>query len=213
MQRQKIGITLRVTNAPNYPEKRDALSQEWFSNLEKINCIPICIPNTLSNLRQFLSDIGVTGFILSGGDNIGDHPERDSTERQIIDFAIASKIPVFGVCRGMQVLNKYFGGDIKINRTSEHVGRPHMVKITNPNFLDIFDGNSIQVNSFHNNIISSEILGKDLDAFAICDKDNTIEGFSHKRLPIVGVMWHPERDQNNNNLSLLRNSLEAKFWD
>ena len=38
----------------------------------------------------------------------GDDDERDNTEKQIIEFGISKKIPIFGVCRGMQVLNKFF---------------------------------------------------------------------------------------------------------
>ena len=108
----RIGITLRVVKANNYDEKRDALSQEWTSFLEKLDAYPIFIPNTLTNVESFLKSMRLDGMILSGGDNIGDNSERDRTEKAIIEYGINSKIPIFGVCRGMQVLNKYFGGSI-----------------------------------------------------------------------------------------------------
>ena len=41
------------------------------------------------------------------------------------------------------------------------------------------------------------ILGKKLSPFAISKVDDTIEGFYHSDLPVVGVMWHPERDNSN----------------
>lgn len=56
--------------------------------LEKSDAFPILIPNTLSDVKSFLQEMEIDGFILSGGDNIGDDPERDQTEREIIDFAI-----------------------------------------------------------------------------------------------------------------------------
>ena len=105
---KKIGITTRIVNAQEYEEKRDALSQDWVEFLEIENIIPILIPNNLSNIPLFLKEINLDGIILSGGDNIGDDDERDNTEKQIIEFGISKKIPIFGVCRGMQVLNKFF---------------------------------------------------------------------------------------------------------
>ena len=210
MSRPRIGITLRVVNSDHYPEKRDAISQDWFKILEKLNYIPICIPNILTDLKQFLIDMNLDGFILSGGDNIGDHPERDLTEQQIIDYAINSTIPILGVCRGMQVINKYFGGSIKTNKNLEHVGKPHNVEIVNNVFFNLFTNTSIMVNSFHNNLIPDDMLGKELDIFAISKKDNTVEGFIHTKFPIIGVMWHPERDPDKKNLSLLKNLFQTK---
>ena len=81
MSNKKIGITLRTVNASNYDEQRDALSQDWPPFLEKINLTPIFIPNSLDNITEFLDKIEVDGFILSGGDNVGDNPLRDNTEK------------------------------------------------------------------------------------------------------------------------------------
>ena len=53
----------------------------------------------------------------------------------------------------------------------------------------------VEVNSYHNNIIKQDILGNELEPFAISFEDETIEGFFHRKFPIVGVMWHPEREQ------------------
>ena len=38
-------------------------------------------------------------------------------------------------------------------------------------------------------------LTKDLEIFALSESDSTIEGYFHKKFPIIGVMWHPERDR------------------
>ena len=61
---------------------------------------------------------------------------------------------------------------------------------------DFLTQDQIIVNSFHKNIIKVEDVGESLNPFAIHKKDNTVEGFTHNELPITGVMWHPERDQN-----------------
>ena len=47
-------------------------------------------------------------------------------------------------------------------------------------------------------------LGENLNVFAISKKDNSIEGFFHNQYSILGVMWHPEREQNKNNKLLLQ---------
>jgi N5-(cytidine 5'-diphosphoramidyl)-L-glutamine hydrolase len=210
----KIGISLRIINAENYDEKRDAISHDWPLFLEKIKSNIVLIPNTLTNVEDFLNDIGVNGLILSGGDNIGDDKERDDTENKILNFAIKHEIPLLGICRGMQVINKFFNGSIEKNNDSSHVGNSHNITLVNNNIVSLMKKNSLKVNSFHNNIITNPNLGKNIEPFAIVDKDKTIEGFFHKTLPIVGIMWHPERDSNNDDQLILEYIFSKKlFWN
>lgn len=208
----RVGISLRITEAQNYQETRDSLSQEWVPLLEKLSFQPVLIPNNLSNIPVFITEMDIDSIILSGGDDIGKHPIRDKTEKQIIEFAIKSRIPIFGVCRGMQILNNYFNGSLTRN-SRNHVGKRHLLDLVNKKFVENLGMNSIDVNSFHNNIINEKDLGSDLNAFAIFEEDKTIEGFFHNDLPIVGVMWHPERDSNPVNEVLLKKALIDKaFW-
>ena len=195
---KKIGITTRIVNAQGYEEKRDALSQDWVKLLEQYNLIPILIPNNLSNIPLFLEENSIEGIILSGGDNIGDDKERDHTEKELIKFGIERELPIFGVCRGMQVLNNFFKGKIKLSLDDLHVGNDHEVIISNNKISDILKQDKIVVNSYHRNIINLEDIGESLISFAINQKDNSVEGFLHKKLPIMGVMWHPERDMDKN---------------
>ena len=191
----KIGITFRITNAETYDEKRDSLSHDWPVFLEKIQAIPIWIPNSVTNLEQFLQEVDLDGIILSGGDNIGQTPERDKTEIKLIDYAINNNIPIFGVCRGMQVLNKFFGGEQEFLNTDTHVGNNHSIKIKNESFSKLINSTDVLVNSYHRNIISVDSLAETLTPFAFSNIDNTVEAFIHSTLPIIGVMWHPEREQ------------------
>lgn len=203
MKKAKIGISLRIMNAHNYNEYRDALSHDWIEFFEKLNFIPILIPNKIKNLSEFLDEFDLNGLILSGGDNLGDFPERDHTEKLILDYGIKNNLPIFGVCRGMQIINNYFGGTVIHTSDQKHVDKSHDVNIVNSFNHKILESKSITVNSFHNNIINSDNLGNDLEPFALSN-DNTIEGFFHKSLSIVGVMWHPERSQNEINQEILR---------
>ena len=208
VNKRRIGITTRIVNAHGYKEKRDALSQNWVKFLEIENIIPILIPNNLSDTSSYLEEMNIDGIILSGGDNIGDNKDRDNTEKQIIQFGIDNKLPIFGVCRGMQVLNKFFNGKINSNKNNDHVSRDHEVVILKETIFNLLNQDRIIVNSYHQNIINHDDVGKSLVSFAIHKKDNTVEGFIHKDLPIMGVMWHPERDQND---IILKKFLENKL--
>ena len=210
----RIGISLRIVESTNYLEKRDALSHDWPPLIEKLGALPIFIPNTLTKLEEFLEDVDLDGLILSGGDDVGKNPERDLCEKKIIDFGIKHKIPIFGVCRGMQAINNYFNGKVETLTNSKHVKKPHSVNIVNSNFSSLLKADFIKVNSYHNNIIKQNILGNELEPFALSLDDKTIEGFFHRKFPIAGVMWHPERDQNYNNQIILRKIFyEKDFWN
>ena len=202
--RPNIGISLRITNAKDYDEKRDSLSHDWPKLMEELGINIVFIPNSLKNVRSYLSELNLSGFIISGGDNIGDNVERDKTEIEMIKFAMKNKNPLFGVCRGMQIINKFFDGTISTSEKSNHVGKYHNINIINQNFFKFFKNKNTKVNSFHNNLIYNENLGSDLIPFATISEDGTVEGFFHKFFPIIGVMWHPERKTTMENKTLLK---------
>jgi len=181
-------------NIEKFDEKRDAISHDWIDFLQKLEILPIIIPNKLKDIDEYISTLNLDGIILSGGDNIGEFPERDKTEIRIIDYSTKNNIPILGVCRGMQLINEFFNGKNIKSDNLNHVGKYHDVKVKNSNFKDML-GEELEVNSFHNNLIKKEDVGQELEIFAESEEDSTIEGYFHKRYPIIGVMWHPERDQ------------------
>ena len=209
-RKQKIGISLRIVEAPNYEEERDALSHDWTSLLEELGFVSVHIPNTLKNLGDFLEEMNLDGIVLSGGDNIGENKNRDETEKKLLTYALEKKLPVIGVCRGMQLINNYFGGNLSVDDSTVHLARKHEIEITDEKFSSLFSSSSFDVNSYHKNLIPADNIGSTLKPFAMHNKDNSVEGFFHEKFPIIGVMWHPEREPDINNKLMLSTFFKNK---
>lgn len=185
----RIGITQRVEVVSDYGEVRDCLDQAWTSLLNRHGLLTVPLSNRIDDPAGVLSELDIQGLILSGGNDLSHLPHaantsaaRDKFESVALEWAIENSVPVFGVCRGMQVLNHYFGGYLV--PTPGHAGTTHPVD---------FSGRNIQVNSYHGWGIPSSGLGKTLLATAV-DSDGFVEAFRSEKLPVVGIMWHPERD-------------------
>lgn len=153
-----------------------------------------------------------THLLLPGGGDITpaffgqtDHGSRHiDTELDILQLEIlarftAQKKPVLGICKGLQLINVHFGGDITqhIDTAETHrwVGRDqfHYVFHCDLGRRDFFYqlyGTSVKVNSAHHQAINR--TGEGL--VPVCRAgDNVIEGLVHRSLPILAVQWHPER--------------------
>jgi len=187
-----IAISQRVQKINKYNEFRDQIDSRLIHFVIKSGYLPVPIPNFKDgknsdklSLIKWLNFIKPSGIILSGGDDIGVYKFRDKNEIQIIKWSLIKKIPILGICRGMQMINKYFGGTkIKIRN---HVGTRHKI-------IGKYSSFRKNVNSFHNwGFYSKNISGK-LEVLTIA-KDKTIEAFQHKKYNIYGVMWHPEREK------------------
>jgi gamma-glutamyl-gamma-aminobutyrate hydrolase PuuD len=181
----KVLISMRITAEVSYNETRDSISHDWMEFAKEFNFVPILIPNSAEIVKEYF-DLGACGLILTGGESFQNdikYSARDETEIDLIKSAIKKGLPIFGVCRGLQVLNSFFGGDcVKIPHRS-HVGQHN---------LNIVSGQSIRINSFHEEGITETGLADDLVPFAFSD-DGFVEGVRHRTLPIIAVQWHPER--------------------
>lgn len=195
----KIALTMRIVSASEYAEHRDALAHDWFDLFNFLDAIPICIPNTLDNIDHLVEIADMV--ILTGGDDINLNYEnkntpdsenylthRDVQEYRIIDTCIKKKIPILGVCRGMQIINYRFGGFSRTLDSKTHVNNEHEIFILNESTI----GERLSVNSYHNQGIFSDTLGEEMNILAV-SQDNSIEAFEHKKYSIMGIMWHPER--------------------
>ncbi len=102
-------------------ETRDFIDNKLFFFLKEcFNCEIHLINNfnkinkkNILNLRDYLSQNKINFIVLSGGEDIGKNKLRDTTEKNLLKFALQKKIPLLGLCRGMQLINLYFKGKLK----------------------------------------------------------------------------------------------------
>ena len=156
----------------------------------------------------YLENKNIEGMILTGGNDLSHLPDaknsdinRDKTEKEILHWVSKRKIPLLGVCRGMQFMNCFLSGSL--SKVKNHSGNSHSIEIFNNKILPI---KSLFVNSYHNWAIKRKDLSPSLKAVAIAE-DGTIEAVEHHDLPWLGIMWHPEREnisQNSNNVKLIK---------
>jgi len=182
-----------VSFEANYKEDRDALAQDWsyfFSkNYPNVQWMPI--PNLGEEVCSFVHQWGLEGYILTGGNDLGQSPLRDDTERRLIAYAVENGQPILGVCRGMQMLNQFFGGSQDVDKSRSHIAIMHNVDVSPAPPLCSLDGR-FEVNSFHSYVVRDSQLATQLHCFAK-GTDGTIEGLMSLEQKIVGIQWHPER--------------------
>jgi gamma-glutamyl-gamma-aminobutyrate hydrolase PuuD len=220
---KKIGLTSRVVAAGDYVEPRDALSHDWIEWTQAQCWTPIALFNSVEDPAAYLRATGVDALILTGGnDAVSNGPDssycdlRNKTEFAFLDVAIEERIPVLAVCRGMHILNLYFGGSIEPDigaAKSDHIATMHSIEISN-SVGGIFNGARICTNSYHGQGFCDDRLASDLVAFAH-SSEGFVEGLFHLELPIAGIQWHPERNHPSARLDAeLANRLfrEGGFW-
>ena len=122
-----IAVTQRVSRNERYVESRDCLDQRLNEWLLEAGYLPIPVPNNLGHqISSWLSVVKPNGILLSGGEDVGACPERDATEKQLLNHANKNHLTVLGICRGIQMLSVYFGGILK--KLSGHVSKIHPIK-------------------------------------------------------------------------------------
>jgi putative glutamine amidotransferase len=185
----RVALTMRISEEARYVEPRDSISQDWLTVLGQWQATPLLVPNLLADPVQYLKDLNPGLLVMTGGDDLGVHPERDQTEEALLDYAIDSGLPVLGICRGLYAINNLHGGNT--TEIEGHVRTLHELSISAP-WQSVY-GSSATVNSYHHQSIAEKGLGKGLVATAT-DGDGYIEAFCHRERPIAALMWHPERE-------------------
>lgn len=179
---------MRITEAAGYVEPRDSISHDWLMRLGEWGLTPVLVPNVVADPADYLERIEADILVLTGGEDLGLTPRRDATEAGLLAYAVSRRLPVFGVCRGMQLINHHFGG--RTAPVDGHVACTHSVAL-GPAWTGLY-GPSAEVNSYHAHGIAPDELASSLRAAAF-DAEGHVEALYHPSLPIAGVMWHSER--------------------
>ncbi|NUP01881.1 MAG: gamma-glutamyl-gamma-aminobutyrate hydrolase family protein [Nonomuraea sp.] len=174
------------------------------------------VPRTITPSQATLAlPADATALVLAGGASVAparyDSPvedgvkvaldlPRDRLEWAMLDQAVERRLPVLAICRGLQLVNVYFGGELhqdlsRTPYTAEHrPGAPrthlaHTVVAKGGRLGDLFGPEEFGVNSIHRQGV--KILAPCLDA-TVYGQDGLIEGLEHAEHPIMAVQWHPE---------------------
>lgn len=179
--------TQRVEIIENYQERRDCADQRIADFIRLCGFLPIPIPNRSSMAEDIFINIHPSGIVLTGGNSLvaygGNAPERDAMDKELIELAVKNGIPLYGFCRGMQSIMDYFGNELI--EVKGHVAVRHLINE---------ECEKYEVNSYHNQACIKMKANCGLSIIARAE-DGVIEAVCHKNLPIVGTMWHPEREK------------------
>lgn len=183
----------------------DFLDHNWIKYFDKKNYLFKLIPNSLKISKKILKEKGkIDLIILAGGNDVLKKNKltkiRLDVERNLIKYSIKKKIPLLGVCRGMQVLNYHFDGSLK--KITGHMRSKTLILMKN----NLFGKSKIKVKCFHNYCITPISVSKKFNTLAEDQKHN-VEMFVHKKHKIFGVMWHPERESDFSKLDTIINEV------
>src|SRR6185295_16920435 len=213
--KKKIGISFTKTNFQNY--------WDWFATADLRNDVELIELNFEKNNSEDIYQCD--GFVLTGG--VDTHPsfyngetvynnspsafqiERDLFEEKIYRYSQLNKLPVLGICRGMQLINVLEGGKLiqdldngNERHRKEESDKVHSIIAENSSLLHKVSGSLTgRVNSAHHQAIDPDGIGDNLMVNAYDnDDEKIIEGLEFKNKAgkafMLCVQWHPERINN-----------------
>lgn len=188
----KVGIVGRSKDTKRYENFLDSMSISHITSLSISN---------LSSCQAFLfpggGDINPELFGESNHGSLNIDTELDLLQLRAFQYAFAQKIPILGICKGMQLINVALGGTLIQHlptadlHTHQQYDTYHTTTISPDSFLHALYGEQILTNSRHHQAVDK--IGTHLRAIQWCTVDKCIEAIEHTHYPIWGVQWHPER--------------------
>ncbi|HKY16048.1 MAG TPA: aminodeoxychorismate/anthranilate synthase component II [Microthrixaceae bacterium] len=157
------------------------------------------------NLVQYLGELGATPIVhrhdAIGLDDVGEiDPDgilispgpgtpADAGLSNTLIAEWSDRVPVFGVCLGMQCMGEVFGGTVVRAPAVVH-GKTSLIRHRD---VGVFEGlpNPIEATRYHSLIVERSTLPDCLEITAETD-DGVIMGLRHRSLDVEGVQFHPE---------------------
>lgn len=124
---------------------------------------------------------------------------RDELEFGLLNEATKKCLPIMGICRGMQLINIHFDGNLHQNIKNYYVETPQVTSIFPKKRVliapdsclhSILQTMDCKVNGLHNQAIKEPGEGI---AVVAREPNNVVQGIEHTDFPfLIGVQWHPE---------------------
>lgn len=217
-----IGITGMRHMIPSKVSAQNLLGvaspDDYAQGVEAAGGLPLVIPYLADDTTVMALAKRLDGLVLAGGEDVDPllfHeepqrglgtvvPERDRLEVQLAHYMVQQNKPIFGICRGMQVMAAAFGGTLYQDLLREWGGSiahrqraarnhlSHHVTVRKGSQLHAcMEGEErILCNSFHHQAVRQVPPGWDATAW---DDDGLVEAMERPGSPLLlAVQWHPE---------------------
>lgn len=209
-----IGISTHLTDATwdrwRKPQRAVLLSERYPAMVRDAGGVAFLLPPQAPELAPEVVE-RLDGLVITGGPDVNpalygaqphpetraDAPERDRWEAALLRAALAARLPLLGICRGMQLLNVVCGGSLvqHLPQVERHLGTPdgyerHAIRALPGTLLgEVLPGQSVLVPTYHHQGV--ERIGEGLTVSALAD-DGTVEAVEGPGFTL-GVQWHPEQ--------------------
>lgn len=204
----------------NWGEKGCELADGYVNSILRAGGLPLVLPaaddlSARTNALEYAD-----GILLSGGADVnplwmgeepipqlgGINPKRDAQELLLVQLAFDRQIPMFGICRGMQVMAAAMGGGVyqdmvaqrpegstpllKHSQSAPRTEATHSIQTEEGSLMEQLLGKQTFVNTVHHQAVRETGPHFRPTAFAPDGIIEAMESTEHK--PLFAVQWHPE---------------------
>ena len=155
---------------------------------------------TPRKLSKYIKYSNVKGIILSGGPSTVTSKRYQSIPKEIFK----KKIPILGICYGLQLITKIFGGKIKPSKKSREFGRAYLFKKKESPLIKNFLNSKKSVWMSHEDAVVK--MPKNFKVIA-STKDSKLTIIENPENKIYGVQFHPEVTHTENGKEIFKNFL------
>ena len=218
-------IAVNVSFYPIQTLTRSVVASSYTDMIQRAGGIPFIIPpqTDKSHLDQLLAF--ADGFVMVGGYDVDPRqygaepidamlgvtiqdPRRAENDFGLLERSLAKRIPTLAICLGMQELNILYGGSLYqdiptqisnpvIHRINDWYNARHEVEFEKGSLLHKLTATCCtETNSAHHQSLKAVGHGLHVSGWTT---DNVVEAIEpdDATLPVLGVQWHPEFEQNN----------------